>query len=66
MQLPSFLVYLAIHGVTGIADHSGINVDIPFFYRSKFHDDHHKLFNCNFGFPFAFLDHLYGTFRESD
>jgi len=66
MQLPCFAVYLALHGFAGIADHSGIHADVPLLYRSKFHDDHHKLFTCNFGFPFAIWDHLHGTFRESD
>lgn len=60
----AFAVYLAIHGATGIADHCGIHVSVPFVYASKFHDDHHRLFSCNYGFPFAIWDHIYGTFRE--
>ena len=51
-------------GTCGIIDHCGIRLSIPFLYDSVFHDEHHRLFNVNYGFPFSFLDVLLGTYHE--
>jgi sterol desaturase/sphingolipid hydroxylase (fatty acid hydroxylase superfamily) len=59
----SFLLYMGLMGVTGITDHSGIQMRLPWIYDTKDHDVHHELFNVNFGFPFIALDLLHGTYR---
>jgi sterol desaturase/sphingolipid hydroxylase (fatty acid hydroxylase superfamily) len=30
-------------------------------YSIRAHDDHHRLYNVNYGFPFTFMDALHGT-----
>lgn len=61
----SFLAYMVIMGVCGVADHSGIKLQFPFFYDSEEHDNHHKHFNYNYGFPFNFMDKLANTYYDS-
>jgi len=63
-SLSAFGVYMLVHGFCGIADHCGIRVRIPYVYDSQFHDNHHRLFNANYGFPWSVWDHVYGTFRQ--
>ena len=58
----AFLAYMAIMGVAGIADHSGVRVSLPGVYDSADHDLHHSAFSVNFGFPFPLLDIFHGTF----
>ena len=58
-------LYMIIMGTCGILDHCGIRIKLPFIYDSVFHDEHHHLFNVNYGFPFSTLDMLMGTYYES-
>ena len=63
----SMLVYMAIMGVFGVMDHSGVKftVKIPFLgviYDSTDHDIHHKYFDFNYAFPFPVLDVFHGTY----
>jgi lathosterol oxidase len=47
-------------------DHSGIvhRSWLPWQGPSKFHDDHHKFFHCNFGQSMMLWDRLLGTLRR--
>jgi len=72
MPLHSFLAYMALMGLTGIFDHSGISIRFGvrgsawFGYDSRDHDMHHMLYNCNYSFPFVFMDKIHGTYRSID
>jgi len=59
----SFLGYMVIMGLCGVIDHSGIQFSLPGIYDSKDHDQHHSLFNLNYGFPNPYLDILHGTYN---
>lgn len=58
----SHCLYMVIMGTAGILDHCGIRISLPFVYDSVFHDEHHRLFNVNYGFPFSTLDIVMGTY----
>lgn len=60
--MPSSRRHVPLQGITGVLDHSGVVVDIPFVYDSVSHDKHHESFNVNYGFPCAWLDILHGTY----
>eukprot|EP01062_Namystynia_karyoxenos_P060351 TRINITY_DN51907_c0_g1_i1.p2 TRINITY_DN51907_c0_g1~~TRINITY_DN51907_c0_g1_i1.p2 ORF type:complete len:392 (+),score=142.17 TRINITY_DN51907_c0_g1_i1:77-1177(+) len=49
-----------------ILDHSGIMMTSPFFWQpsTKFHDDHHRYFHCNFGQHLLIHDQFFGTVRK--
>jgi sterol desaturase/sphingolipid hydroxylase (fatty acid hydroxylase superfamily) len=55
-------VYVCVQGITGVLDHSGINIALFGIYDTKDHDGHHQHFNVNYGFPFPWFDLLHGTF----
>jgi sterol desaturase/sphingolipid hydroxylase (fatty acid hydroxylase superfamily) len=62
----SFLLYMAILGVFGVLDHSGVDFRLPWFlfsYEARFHDLHHKHFNVNYAFPFQWPDRIFGTLK---
>lgn len=59
--LSAFLLYMAVMGSAGVLDHSGIVVDIPYIYTTRDHDEHHRLFNVNYAFPFPQMDMIHGT-----
>ena len=63
----SFLLYMAIVGVFGVLDHSGVDFRFPWFlfsYEARFHDLHHKHFNVNYAFPFQWPDRIFGTLKK--
>lgn len=62
-HLHAFLIYIAVMGVCGILDHSGIRFHLPGVYNTADHDDHHKRFDVNYAFPFPYMDLLHGTYR---
>jgi len=62
-HLTAFLLYMALMGTCGVLDHSGVVLAVP-GYAVVHHDKHHELFECNFGFPFVFMDLLHGTFSR--
>ena len=66
MNIISFLSYMALLGVAGVVDHSGIRLAIPGLYDSRDHDRHHQYTNVNYAFPFPFLDILGGTYMEKE
>jgi sterol desaturase/sphingolipid hydroxylase (fatty acid hydroxylase superfamily) len=61
MSPASFSVYMLLHGICGVLDHSGVRFDCG-IYSSADHDLHHEKFNCNYGFPVPWLDWLHGTY----
>eukprot|EP00756_Hemistasia_phaeocysticola_P006395 Hpha_TRINITY_DN13805_c0_g1::TRINITY_DN13805_c0_g1_i1::g.70022::m.70022/K00227/SC5DL, ERG3; Delta7-sterol 5-desaturase len=63
-----FTVLLAVGGYTAyylIEDHTGIMRSAPFPWQpsTKYHDDHHRYFHCNFGQHVLLFDKLGGTLR---
>ncbi|XP_072165286.1 uncharacterized protein [Diadema setosum] len=77
MELPIFFVpmhagvfiFWLIYGYYySIMDHSGINLDAlwPWQPAVMFHDDHHRLFHCNYGFNTTMFDKLHGTLMRKD
>jgi sterol desaturase/sphingolipid hydroxylase (fatty acid hydroxylase superfamily) len=61
MSPAAFSVYMLLHGICGVLDHSGVRFDCG-IYSSADHDLHHERFNCNYGFPVPWLDWLHGTY----
>lgn len=61
-HLYAFLAYMAVMGVCGVLDHSGIRISLPGIYNTVDHDRHHEKFEVNYSFPFPFMDILHGTF----
>uniref|UniRef100_A0A061SJU7 Methylsterol monooxygenase n=1 Tax=Tetraselmis sp. GSL018 TaxID=582737 RepID=A0A061SJU7_9CHLO len=64
MPLGDYALYLTIHGVFGVLDHSGIYLSVPPFYHVSDHDAHHRHFNVNYAFPFVLMDIFHGTYRR--
>jgi sterol desaturase/sphingolipid hydroxylase (fatty acid hydroxylase superfamily) len=54
--------YMAIMGLCGVIDHSGIKFRVPGIYDSADHDRHHSHYIVNYSFPFPYMDLLFGTF----
>jgi sterol desaturase/sphingolipid hydroxylase (fatty acid hydroxylase superfamily) len=62
-HLSTMALYMALMGLAGMFDHSGIKIALPYVYHAEDHDLHHELFDVNYGFPFVWLDLLHGTYR---
>ncbi|EQC33752.1 hypothetical protein SDRG_08854 [Saprolegnia diclina VS20] len=62
MHMHSFCIYMALMGLFGLLDHSGIPVRIPLVYDTRDHEIHHRRVNYNYGFPFQYFDFLHGTY----
>lgn len=62
-HITSFLLYMGLMGITGILDHCGVRLALPYVYDTLDHDVHHAKFSVNYGFPFIALDLLHGTYR---
>lgn len=62
MHACTFLAYMVVLGVFGVADHSGIRFSLPGLYDTADHDAHHSRFEVNYAFPFPYLDLLAGTY----
>jgi len=88
MTVRTFVLYMIVHGLTGVFDHCGIKIELPGVYNSQDHgallsinddrndyrislesylliDNHHKLNNCNYAFPWPYLDLFHGTYVGS-
>lgn len=66
MHIVSFLIYSSILSLSGIYDHSGL--DLKYFnYSTLDHHIHHKYPNKNFGsgFPILIWDKLGGTYKKN-
>ncbi len=59
------LIYVLLYN---IKDHSGIVLTsrLPWQGSSRFHDDHHVYFHCNFGQNLPIFDKFHGTHRRVD
>ena len=75
LMWPTFVLpmHVAVYGFIlmyvwyfGIMDHSGIYMTSvwPWQNDSKFHDDHHRYFHCQFGQNLDWWDRLHGTMRK--
>jgi sterol desaturase/sphingolipid hydroxylase (fatty acid hydroxylase superfamily) len=65
LPLLSFFLYMAVMGLCGVLDHSGVRFSVPYVYNTQDHDNHHRLFNYNYAFPFPYMDYLHGTHAAS-
>lgn len=65
MHPTAFAAYMIVHGVTGVLDHCGLAFEIPLVYNTRDHDNHHRLFTKNYGFPFPWLDIIHNTYSGS-
>ncbi len=63
----SFIALLIYVLVFNLMDHSGIHIDhrLPWHGSSRFHDDHHVFFHCNYGQILAVFDRFHGTHRRT-
>jgi len=61
MPAADFAVYMSLHGLCGVLDHSGVALGLSPLYRVADHDAHHKYFNVNYGFPTVLMDLLHRT-----
>jgi len=71
LHLASFLAYMALCGVFGVLDHSGIKLRLGSYYDTRAHDAHHEKgwgagFYLNLAFPFTVMDRLHGTYAAPD
>ena len=66
LHVAAFLMYMALCGLLGVADHSGISLRL-LGYASDAHDAHHSAGHgagvyVNLAFPFVWTDVLCGTY----
>jgi sterol desaturase/sphingolipid hydroxylase (fatty acid hydroxylase superfamily) len=54
---------MIIMGSCGVLDHSGIRLGWRGVYATADHDEHHRLYNVNYAFPFPFMDVLHRTYH---
>jgi len=54
IHISSFILYMVVHGITGIFDHSGIYFNW-IVYNTQDHDKHHKDTIVNYGFPLPLM-----------
>jgi len=72
LSLRALWSWLALIQFQGVMDHTGYELPFPFDVfkyipgcgGTAFHDDHHKLFTCNYAAVFSAIDHLMGTSRS--
>lgn len=64
--LQSFVLYMIVCGLCGVADHSGIKLRFLGIYDAYDHDLHHSKTNVNYGFPFCLTDKMFGTYYSDD
>jgi lathosterol oxidase len=64
----SFIFLLVYVLLFNIKDHSGVVLTswIPWQGSSRFHDDHHVYFHCNYGQNLPHFDRFHGTHRRVD
>mmetsp|Transcript_38357 Transcript_38357/g.96073 ORF Transcript_38357/g.96073 Transcript_38357/m.96073 type:complete len:293 (-) Transcript_38357:143-1021(-) len=60
-----FGLYMAVMGLCGVLDHSGVRLRVPGLYATEDHDLHHSKFEVNYAFPHPLMDILHGTFSGS-
>lgn len=57
-------VYYSFIFTKGVLNHSGYHLPLPHVLSSEFHDNHHRLINCNYG-SYGIFDYLHGTIATS-
>jgi lathosterol oxidase len=64
----SFIGLLVYVLIFNIMDHSGIEIhhSLPWQSSSRYHDDHHVHFHCNYGQNLMLFDRFHGTLRRKD
>ena len=65
---PAFAFLLVYVLVFNIMDHSGIDMRhyLPWHSSSRYHDDHHVHFHCNYGQNLMCFDRWHGTLRRKN
>ena len=63
MHAGAMVAYMVVMGLAGVLDHSGVAASLPGLYSTSDHDEHHRLVNVNFAFPFPWLDIAHGTYE---
>ena len=68
MHVGVYLALLAYTSLVGILDHVGARIELrlPLHGTTRFHDDHHIYFHCNYGAHTKLFDILHGTVRRTD
>jgi lathosterol oxidase len=68
MWAGSFIALLIYVLMCNMVDHSGIDLvhRTPWLSSTRYHDDHHVHFHCNYGQSLTFFDRLHGTLRRRD
>jgi methylsterol monooxygenase len=72
LNLKTWWAWLALIQVQGVMDHCGYEFPwpldlfgcLPGLGGTAFHDDHHRLFTCNYAAVFSVIDHIFGTSRR--
>ncbi len=66
MWIGSFFGILIYVLLFNIMDHSGIDIRhrVPWQTSSRYHDDHHVHFHCNYGQNLIIFDRMHGTLRR--
>ena len=62
MHCYALAAFAAAAGFLPAINHTRMNVAVPGFYRSRHHDQHHVLPNCNYGNYTMFWDMAFGTY----
>ncbi|XRB02853.1 fatty acid hydroxylase domain-containing protein [Pycnococcus provasolii] len=67
IPLASFVAYMAVMGLCGVFDHSGVaSLRIPGgIYETTDHANHHSRFVVNYAFPFPLMDIVHQTYYYS-
>ena len=67
IPLASFVTYMAVMGLCGVFDHSGVaSLRIPGgIYETTDHANHHSPFVVNYAFPFPLMDIVHQTYYYS-
>lgn len=62
MHVGACLAYYSVMGLTGVLDHCGVKISVGGIYNTRDHDEHHRRFEVNYGFPVPIMDIVHGTF----
>jgi sterol desaturase/sphingolipid hydroxylase (fatty acid hydroxylase superfamily) len=65
ISAPAALLFYSYIGLFVSLNHIGRDINIPFLYSSRFHQNHHIFRNCNFCEHTPVWDCLFGTYRAS-
>jgi len=72
MTLSQYWTWIVVRQLQGVLDHTGFDLPldplriIPGVGGTKFHDDHHRYFNCNYASCFSAIDLLFGTAMKDE